>query len=255
MKNQWRRWLVCGMSAAGLAAVGSEAAAQVEVQTRGELQEVIVTAKQREESLQEVPLSITAFTGESLRDSQSLDLRDLAALTPGLNAASGGGRTDPTAIAMRGVVPNTSDERFQGVSVFIDGIALSGQLLGLDTTQVERIEVLTGPQSATFGRPPYSGPINYITRTPSDDAPTGNVRVRGGKNQDALGPNFYLGGNLTMPLMDDSLWLGLSASKSKNAGLYEDPADGSAIGEENSQSVVATLYWKATDALSIKARL
>jgi len=247
-----RRVLSAVVSLAMFPAVAQQPAPEA---TGGVLQEVIVTAKQRQESLQEVPLSITAFSREALRDSQALDLRDLAALTPGLSVGSGGGRTDPTAVAMRGVVPNTSDERFQGLTVFIDGIALSGQLLGLDTTQVERIEVLKGPQSATFGRATYSGAINYVTRTPSGDSATGGLRMRGGRNEDALGPNYYLGGDLTMPLLADRLWLGVTASQSEYAGLYRDPADGSRIGQETSKSAVATLFFKATDALSLKARL
>jgi len=220
------------------------------------LEEVIVTAKQREQSLQEVPLSITAFTSDALRESQSFDLRDIGALTPGLSIGSaGGGRSDITAVALRGVVPNTSDERFQGVSIFVDGIALSGQLFSLDTTQIERVEVLKGPQSATFGRATYAGAINYITRTPSGDSVTGSVRLRGGKNSDALGENYYLGGSLTMPLLTDRLWLGIDAIQLENAGLYRDPTDGSAAGELSTEGITATAFFKPTEGLSFKARL
>lgn len=245
------------MTALATLAVADPVAAQDSPRevTKPVLEEVLVTAKQREESLQEVPLSITAFTADALRESQALDLRDIAALTPGFSATSGGGRTDTTAVAMRGVVPNTSSERFQGVSVFVDGIALSGQLLGLDTTQVERIEVLKGPQSATFGRATYAGAINYITRTPSGDEASGDLRLRGGKTRDALDPNFYAGVNVTLPVIADKAWIGFSASSSRNGGLYRDPSDGGAIGEERSQNAVATLYYKPTDALSLKLRL
>ena len=238
---------------ASLAGVAGEAQAQSGPE--GALEEVLVTAKQREESLQDVPLSITAFTADAILKSQALDLRDIAALTPGLSFASGGGRTDPTAVAMRGVVPNTSDERFQGVSVFVDGVALSGQLLGLGTSQLERVEVLKGPQSATFGRATYSGAINYITRNPDGDEMTGDLRLRLGETKDALDSNYFVGASLTTPLLADRLWLGFSASQSLNGGLYRDPSGAGKIGEEFSRNAVATLYWKASDALSVKARL
>ena len=207
--------IVAALSAS-LAGVAGEARAQAGPE--GALEEVLVTAKQREESLQDVPLSITAFTADAILKSQALDLRDIAALTPGLSFASGGGRTDPTAVAMRGVVPNTSDERFQGVSVFVDGVALSGQLLGLGTSQLERVEVLKGPQSATFGRATYSGAINYITRNPDGDEMTGDLRLRLGETKDALDSNYFVGASLTTPLLADRLWLGVSASRASMAG-------------------------------------
>lgn len=243
------------LAAAGLVPLVASAQPTPEREASGPvLEEVVVTAKLREESLQEVPLSITAFSADLLEEQQAFDLRDIAALTPGFSAASGSGRGDSTAIAMRGVVPNTSSERFQGVSVFVDGVALSGQLLGLDTTQVERIEVLKGPQNATFGRATYSGAINYVTRTPTGDEVTGGVRLRGGKTENARGENYYAGGYVTIPVLADRLWVGLSASANGNAGLYRDPSGRGDIGEERTRSGVASLYFTPNEKFSIKAR-
>ena len=93
---------------------------------RAAIEEIVVTAKQREESLQEIPLPITAFTALDLQKRSILDVRDLARFTPSFNYYSGTGRADPTALVVRGLSPNTSDERFQGLSIFVDGIFQSG---------------------------------------------------------------------------------------------------------------------------------
>lgn len=218
------------------------------------VEEIIVTSKQRTESLQEIPLSVAAFTNEGLQQAQIFDVRDLSNLVPSLNMAAGGGRADPTALSIRGLAPNTSDERYQGVSTFIDGIALSGQLLGLDLSQVERVEVIRGPQSATFGRSTYSGAINFITKTPTEDVPTGNFRARISSNKGAPQANYYVNAAVNAPLIKDRLWGGIQVMTRRQGALYNDVFDNSPISQEKTDSIAATMYLQATDDLSVKLR-
>ena len=146
-------WLSGAATSALLVAGSFSAVAQDEPNsddTVAVMDSVIVTAKQREQNLQDVPLAITVFANDDLVKKNILDARDLALFTPSFNFASGSGRGDPSAVALRGVAPNTSDERFQGVSFFVDGVPLSGQLGGVDISQLERVEIIKGPQSASI---------------------------------------------------------------------------------------------------------
>jgi hypothetical protein len=118
-----------------LVACAIAATSQAVAQTK--IEEIVVTAKNRTERLQDVPLSISAFSADVLRANQIVDVRDLQRITPALNAYSFTGRSDPNGLSLRGVAPNTSDERYQGVSFFLDGIALSGQLTSLDLAGLE----------------------------------------------------------------------------------------------------------------------
>jgi outer membrane receptor protein involved in Fe transport len=158
-------------------------------------------------------------------------------------------------LAVRGLAPNTSDERYQGLTIFIDGIALSGQAVGVDLSQLERVEVIKGPQSATFGRATYSGAINYITKDPSSDHITGYARVRGsvsnGSSGDS-GASYYAGGRLDVPLVKDRIWLSVNGLLRREGAASYDPGDGSPIGEERTRGVAGTVFLRPAAGLSVK---
>jgi outer membrane receptor protein involved in Fe transport len=217
--------------------------------------EIIVTAKNREQRLQEVPLAITTFNETSLRERNILDARDVAQFTPSFNFYSGTGRSDPTALAVRGLAPNTSDERYQGLTIFIDGIALSGQAVGVDLSQLERVEVIKGPQSATFGRATYSGAINYITKNPSSNEITGHARARGSMSDGSpgrSGASYYAGGRLDVPVLPDRMWVSINGLVRQEGAVSFDPGDGSPIGRERTRGGAATLFVKPATGLSLK---
>ncbi len=243
--------LACSMPAAALAQD-----AEVSAEKSGEIT-IVVTAKGREQDLQDVPLAITAFDTEQLQARGINDIRDLAAFTPSFNFYSGTGRSDPTALAVRGLAPNTSDERFQGLSVFVDGIAISGQVVGVDLTQLERVEVIKGPQSATFGRATYSGAINYITQKPTGNEVSGYVRGRvsaweGAASDSSTG--YYLGGRIDVPLVADHLWASVNGSIRNTGRIAVDPGDGSDIGREKTTSFGGVIYAEPTPNISVQLR-
>jgi len=232
------------------------ASTQAVAQNATILEEIIVTAKQREQNLQEVPLPITVFSDADLIDRNILDSRDLALFTPNFNLQSGTGRGDPTAVAIRGVAPNTSDERFQGVNFFIDGVPLSGQISGIDLTQLERVEIIKGPQSAQFGRATYSGAVNYITKKPTPNTLEGNIRVRVGSTTDAIEDNHYLGARLSFPIVQDKFWGSFNVNQQRLGALSSNvtvPSLG--IGKEETKSWGAVLYAKPTDNWDITLRV
>lgn len=222
----------------------------------GFLEEIIVTAKHREQNLQEVPLPITVFSANDLIDRSIVDPRDLAAYTPNFNLQSSSGRGDPSAVAIRGVAPNTGDERFQGVNFFVDGVPLTGQISGVDLTQLERVEVIKGPQSAQFGRATYSGAINYITKKPIVDTLEGNVRLRLGSTDGAEEENNFVSARLSFPIIQDKLWASLNASTQTYGSLANNvtiPTTG--VGREKTESWGAVVFAQPTENWDITLRV
>jgi len=137
------------------------------------VEEITVTARRREERLQDIPLAITAFTASDIATAGIQDLNDLALMTVGMDfdSRSGGNRTPGrvnSVIRLRGVDNGTLDH-LQPTSVFVDGIYVLGTAGSMGLQDLERVEVIKGPQSAFFGRNTFAGAINYITKTPSLD--------------------------------------------------------------------------------------
>ena len=177
------------------------------------VEEIIVTAKQREQNLQEVPLSIAVLSEAELERARITELRSLAEYTPGLVFTAGLGRESPSTLAIRSVAPNTGDMRLQGVSMFLDGVYLGGAVQSLDLTQLERVEVLRGPQSSTFGRQTYAGAMNYVTKSPRTDELTGVVKSSYSSNRGSEENNWQLSGNVRLPVIADTMWMELGGTK------------------------------------------
>ncbi len=134
-------------------------------------EEMVVTARRREENLRRVPISITALTGTDLAMRSVGDLSELSELVPNLDVATGGGFGDQTsdaAVFIRGVgQKDTAIFTDPGVGIYVDGVYLA-RMNGavLDLLDVERLEVLRGPQGTLFGKNTNGGAIRLITRRP-----------------------------------------------------------------------------------------
>lgn len=256
LNNYFRsRVITPALAGASLVALVGTAQAQEAGEAAYNQAEIVVTAKSRAEKLQDVPLSITALTTSALQDNQIRDVKDLQKVTPNLSIFSGSGRNDPSGWAMRGLTSNTSDERYQGISFFLDGIALSGQLASLDMDNIERVEVIKGPQSATFGRATYSGAVNFITKQPTGDSITGSVRARGGFFKGSGGEaNYFFNASLTAPLVQDHLWLTVGGTTMRNGRVARALDSGQPIGRERTDVATATLFWKPDDTMSVSLR-
>jgi len=139
------------------------------------LEEVIVTARKREESLQDVPVSISVLNSDMLVEAGIRNAYDLFDMTPGINWEQAQDRQGSRP-SVRGVQTNAQNPVRQKVTSFLDGMPLLGQQGGLQFVGVERIEVMRGPQSAAFGRATFAGAINYVSRDPGDEF-TGDVRL------------------------------------------------------------------------------
>ncbi len=132
------------------------------------LEEIVVTAERRAQSLQDVPISIAAFTGEFLDDLQINEINDLAVQTPSLAFSRAGGEAQ---VYIRGVGTNAFGVTVDpSVALHSDGVYLARANMGLTQfLDVERVEILRGPQGTLYGRNATAGAINIISRKPSEE--------------------------------------------------------------------------------------
>ncbi|MCL4672313.1 MAG: TonB-dependent receptor [Sphingomonadaceae bacterium] len=156
-----------------LAAIALPAVAQDggEQSTAG-VGEIVVTAQKREQNLQEVPIAISAIGAEKLEQLQVADARDLSGIAPNVTIVPGQSSNNAAVISIRGITTPAS-ETFgldTANALYVDGIyiARSGAS-GLDVTDIERVEVLRGPQGTLFGRNTTGGAIAFISRAPSNE--------------------------------------------------------------------------------------
>jgi len=140
-----------------------------------QLQEVVVTAQRRSENIQNVPIAVSAFTAEALASRDLTDIHSLSNLTPGVNLDSGApfsGDRSVLSASIRGI--GQDDFAFNlnpGVGVYLDGVYLARTIgANQNLLDVDRIEILKGPQGTLFGANTIGGAISIITHTPGNDA-------------------------------------------------------------------------------------
>ncbi|GGA93901.1 TonB-dependent receptor [Puia dinghuensis] len=175
-----------------------------------QLDAVTVTAEKKEELLQSVPLSVSAISAQQVDDYRLWDIKGITAIVPNLYSGNSGDGRNVTAI--RGITTTSYDP---AVATYVDGV----NQFSLDTyipqlNDIERIEVLRGPQGTLFGRNAMGGVINIITKQPTN-ATHGFARVDEGN----YGQQRYAAGIRT-PLVKDVLFFGASAAYSKRDGYY-----------------------------------
>lgn len=198
------------------------------------LEEIVVTARKREESLQDVPVAVTAVTAASIAERNIQDLRDLAAYTPGFSYTTAFGRNNNERPAVRG------QSTILGAPVaafFVDGIFLSGSIAQTELSNVERVEVIKGPQSALYGRGTYQGAVNYVTKRPSREF-QGKVSATYAEHE-----QLQLDGSLSGPLPLANLYYFIGASHYEYGGEYTNTITGRKFGDEQSDAVTLKLNW------------
>ncbi|MEX1147442.1 MAG: TonB-dependent receptor plug domain-containing protein, partial [Sphingomonadales bacterium] len=168
------------------------------------LEEIVVTARKREERLLDVPDAITAFTATAIERSGLRSVTDVSALVPNFSIVQGQ-QPGTEFINMRGVGQIRNGE--PPVAMVIDGVQVSsGYQITQDLFDVERIEVLKGPQGSVYGRNAIGGAINIITRAPTNEL-EGGVRASYGTGQD-----WRASGHVSGAIVEDRLLVRLSGS-------------------------------------------
>ncbi|MFN8625262.1 MAG: TonB-dependent receptor [Candidatus Binatia bacterium] len=136
-----------------------------------EIEEITVTAQRREENIQETPLSVTALGAQALQEKSVRDIVDVGEAVPNLRVASGLSSGSALAVTIRGLAQANTDPSFSTkVGLYVDGVYLS-RVVGsnLDLEDIERVEVLRGPQGTLYGRNTIGGAVNFITKKPTEE--------------------------------------------------------------------------------------
>ncbi len=214
-------------------------AAQAQQSVSSAIEEVLVTARRREESLQDVPIAISAFGGENLQQRGVDSIQNMNAIAPNLSVMGGGNSGESQAtFRVRGM---------PGVSVYIDGVdqPTTDGLLTMGVVEVDRIEVLRGPQGTLFGNGSLGGAVSYVTKAPAD---TFGARVQatvGSFNR----RDFQV--SVDLPLSDTFKTKFTAASMSRDGFVNSTVIDRS-YGDVNDELFRADFLWKPTDSISAR---
>ncbi|QIB66502.1 TonB-dependent receptor [Kineobactrum salinum] len=215
------------------------------------LEEVVVTARKREENLQATPIAISAFTERELEVRQIDSSDRLGDVTPNLTfdpVSPSSGSNSAAQIFIRGIgqtdfTPVTDP----GVGLYIDGVYMARSVGNvLDFLDVERIEILRGPQGTLFGRNTIGGAVSIHSKRPTDEK-SGSIQVQVG-NDDMR----YLTGKFNMPISDQLLSNFAFASK-KRDGYVKRINDGIDTGDDDSLSARGTIQWTPSDVFELYA--
>jgi iron complex outermembrane recepter protein len=230
--------------AMGLVAVNNAAAQGA----RG-IDEIIVTARKREESLQDVPLAITAFSAEDFERRRIDDLDGIAAFTAGMNFESFASVANPF-VTLRGLTQADIQNRVQNVAFFLDGAYIPrNYAVNPGLMDLARVEVVKGPQSALYGQNAFAGAVNYVTVKPSLDEIGGTVSGTVG----SAGRLDY-SASLSVPLVSDMLAVRASYASTEYDGTRRNSFQtvNSAyreLGGYDNQSYNITALFEPTDQL------
>jgi iron complex outermembrane receptor protein len=208
------------LAVAAALAVAPPRALALEPADASALQEIVVTARKRQENLQDVPLSIDVFTKKDMQNLGITGFDDYAQRVPSISFISEGPGTQ--LFVMRGVSDgsNPTYSNASATGFFIDDMSLSWQGVqpDLHLYDIERIEVLNGPQGTTFGAGSMSGAIRYVTNKPDVNAFSGGIDLNGGHIQGGQ-QNWTYEGFLNAPIIEGVLGLRVSAFSDSHGGF------------------------------------
>ena len=219
------------------------------------LEEIIVTARKREENLFDIPVAITAISGETVENYGLNDLQDVAKIVPGLTFDRSVSQND-FAPALRGL---QAEQGRNSVGLLIDDIDISsqnvqiaggGSLARLRLVDIERIEVVKGPQAALYGRSAFGGAVNYITRRPSL---TESSLKAGFDVHSESGQEFTVSGGA--PLAEGTLGVRVNAYYFDERGSYKNTVSDDYVGGGDGGGISAAFLLQASENLTFYGRL
>jgi iron complex outermembrane recepter protein len=220
------------------------------------LEEVIVTAQRREQNLQDVPVSVTAFGGSTLERMQASDAQSYLQLVPNVSFTEDGQvGSRGVSIAMRGVSNINTDESafIQSIGVYLDEFSVASVANGTVNPQLidlDRIEVLRGPQGTYFGRNAVGGALNLTTRKPHDQL---GFKVTGSaRTYETTGDQYDIGIIANVPISDTFMVRGAFYYED-NSGIVENIVPGGGDSAHDYTTGRLALRWMPSDATTIDA--
>ncbi len=210
-----------------------------------ELEEVVVTATKKEESTQDIAVSITAVTADQLAADQIYDLEDLAEIIPGFGAAKGIG--SGSGFVMRGIGSyGVGAAVVSSIVTSINGHSVNPSIMNdMGFMDLERIEVLNGPQGTLFGRNSVAGVINLITARPTDEF-EGYMDYEAGTFEKET-----VKGAINMPI-SDTVRARLAFMSNVREGMVDNPFTGNKMDDRNDQAVRLSIDWDINDKTELK---
>lgn len=216
------------------------------------LEEIVVTARRREESLQDTPIAVSAFSAAALERQQIVNTEDLDQIAPNLQFASYGpltGNNSAAQVYIRGIGQSDGSSGVDpGVGLYIDEVYMGRSVGGvMDFRDIASVQVLRGPQGTLFGRNTIGGAVLLTTALPGDEF-GGTVKV--GIGDDNLREGFVA---VDLP-MTDTLAARISAGARQRDGYVTRVFDGMDLGDEDSYTIQSSLRWEASDAFTLTLR-
>ncbi len=226
--------------------VAEPADASTAIEEEGEGNEIIVTATKREQTLQEIPVAVSVTTAETIERAQIRDITDLQSVVPSLRVTQSQGQF-ATTYSIRGFGTSGNNLGLEpSVAVFVDGVYRSRAISQVsDLPDIQRVEVLRGPQSTLFGKNASAGVISIVSRKPQFKF-GGNIEAVYG-NLDAVVVKGYLTGPIS-----DTIAASLAAGYNRRDGYLANVTTGSDVNDRNRYFARGQLLFEPTDALSIR---
>ncbi len=212
------------------------------------IEEMVVTAQKREQSVQDVPISISAFDTQFLDDAGVDDALELQFFVPGLTVFNNQSVAQ-TSFSIRGVgTAGNSVSLESSVGIYVDGVYRSRQSSGInDFLDVERVEVLRGPQGTIFGKNTASGAIQILTVAPQMDELGGFIEGQAGNEA-----YRNLNGAINLPILEGKIAARISGQWIERDGLVDNRATGNEINDRDRYALRGQLLFDFTDSLSLR---
>jgi iron complex outermembrane receptor protein len=212
------------------------------------LEEITVTATKKAESLQDIAVAVTAFSSSDVQDAGIQSASDVAVLTPSLNINN---NVSPfsSRMSIRGIGTSGSSFLEPSVGVFVDGVYLNKAGLGLsDLADIERIEVLQGPQGTLYGKNTNAGALVVTTKSPNMESFEGHIEATVG-NYDMRKATF----SASAPIVDNLAYR-ISGNTHSRDGYLENKA-GEDLNDADEWNITGKLLWEPSEALSVQLTL
>jgi len=232
-------------SMSGVAITRAEPTVENAVSADAGLEDIVVTATRQSTKLQETPVAVTVVTNSDIAEQNVTTARDLAGKTPGVTILRSGITPLTQVFFIRGI--GESDPIFDpAIAQYVDDVYLPRAINGLsDLTDIERVEVLRGPQGTLFGDNADAGAIRYITKDPSDTT-AANFDVGGG-NYGTFQTHAYVSGAILPGVLDGSI----AFAHDQHDGYTYDPTIGQHVNDQNTTGFRAKLLAKLSESLSV----
>ena len=239
-----------GAAALAALALGIGPVPFVSAQEGPGLEEIVVTARKIEENLRDIPLTVSAFTEQALEEQGIASLQDIADATPGFDFAQAFGRND-----FRPVIRGQSNILGRAnAGLFVDGIIIEEGNASIPLSALQRVEVVKGPQSALYGRSTLAGAVNYVLKTPGNEADAEATLEYGDRD------HFRAEIHASTPF-SDSAGGAITVAHYERGGEYGNhfagnalgtPAETNQVGGERTTSVTGVLTFAPSDRVDIK---